>query len=66
VKELTESVNSMASKPDESGSQYRQRHHGGSERRSFPQITVDVRGEILELKNTITRWWISSILSPRK
>jgi HAMP domain-containing protein len=30
------------------------------------KITVDVKGEILELKNTITRWWISSARSPRK
>ena len=30
------------------------------------KITVDVRGEILELKNTINTWSISSTPSPRK
>ena len=30
------------------------------------KITVDVKGEILELKNTINRWWISSTPSLRK
>jgi HAMP domain-containing protein len=30
------------------------------------KITVDVRVEILELKNTITLWWISSTHSPVK
>jgi HAMP domain-containing protein len=30
------------------------------------KITVDVKGEILELKNTIIRWWTSSRRSPRK
>ena len=29
------------------------------------KITVDVKGEILELKNTINKWWTSSIRSPR-
>ncbi len=28
------------------------------------KITVDVKGEILELKNTINRWSISSTRSP--
>jgi len=30
------------------------------------KITVDVKGEILELKETITPWSISSMPSPRK
>ena len=30
------------------------------------KITVDVKGEILELKNTINRWWTSSTHSLRK
>jgi len=30
------------------------------------KITVDVKGEILELKNTVTRWSTSSEASPLK
>jgi len=30
------------------------------------KITVEVRGEILELKNTSTPWWTSSAHSRRK
>ena len=30
------------------------------------KITVDVRGEILELKSPSTPWWISSTPSPAK
>ena len=30
------------------------------------KITVDVRGEILELKNTINTWWTNLTLSLRK
>jgi len=30
------------------------------------RITVDARGEILQLKNTIKRWWTSSARSPPK
>ena len=39
--------------PDRPGPQHRGSDHGGRQRRPSRKITVDVRGEILELKNTI-------------
>ena len=51
-KDLTDSVNSMAG-TSPPGSQHRRSNHRRGQRRSFAKITVDVRGEILELKNTI-------------
>ena len=39
--------------PDGSGPQHRRSDHGRGEGRPERKITVDVRGEILELKNTI-------------
>jgi hypothetical protein len=39
--------------PDESGSQHRRRHDSGREGRLSRKITVDARGEILELKSTV-------------
>jgi HAMP domain-containing protein len=39
--------------PDRSGAQHRRRDDGRRERRPFKKITVDVQGEILELKDTI-------------
>ena len=39
--------------PDRPGPQHRRRHHGRGQRRPLKKITVDVQGEILELKNTI-------------
>jgi HAMP domain-containing protein len=39
--------------PDRSGAQHRGRHDGRRARRLSRKITVDVKGEILELKNTI-------------
>ena len=53
-KDLTDSVNFMALEPHVAGAQHRRRHDGRRQRRSLAKkITVDVRGEILELKNTI-------------
>ena len=39
--------------PDRPGAQHRPGHDRGRERRPEQKITVDVKGEILELKNTI-------------
>ena len=39
--------------PDRPGPQHRRRDDGGGQRRPAKKITVDVQGEILELKNTI-------------
>ena len=39
--------------PDDSGAKHRRGHHRGRERRLSKKITVDVKGEILELKNTV-------------
>ena len=39
--------------PDQPGAKHRRRHHGRGQGRLSPKITVDARGEILELKNTI-------------
>jgi len=68
LEDLTESVNSMDQQPDGAGSQYRRsdgpRLANGD---LSKKITVDVRGEILELKDTNqTRWSISSTPSPVK
>ena len=53
-KDLTESVNQMASQPDRAGAQHRRSHHRGGQRRPVAsKITVDVRGEILQLKEAI-------------
>ncbi len=43
----------MAIKPYRSGEKYCGSNNGGCEGRSVRKITVDVKGEILELKNTI-------------
>ena len=51
-KDLTDSVNSMASNLTP-GAKHRRSDDRGRQRRSSRKITVDVRGEILELKNTI-------------
>ena len=52
-KDLTDSRQLHGRQPDRPGSQHRRSDHRGGARRSFAKITVDVRGEILELKNTI-------------
>ena len=53
-KDLTDNVNFMAVEPDRPGPQHRRRDDRGRQRRSCrKKITVDVKGEILELKNTI-------------
>ena len=52
-KDLTDNVNSMAGEPDWPGAQHRRRHDRRRQRRPSRKITVDVKGEILELKNTI-------------
>ena len=57
-KDLTDSVNANGRKPDESGSQHRGRNpRPWRAATSSRKITVDVKGEMLELKNTVnTRW----------
>ena len=53
-KDLTDCVNFMAGEPDRPGAQHRRRDHGRRRRATCrKKITVDVKGEILELKNTI-------------
>ncbi len=52
-KDLTDNVNLMAAQPDRPGAQHRRRDHRRGQRRLVAKITVDVKGEILELKNTI-------------
>ena len=53
-RDLTESVNSMASESDQPGPQHRRGDHGGRARATFPaRSRWTLRGEILELKNTI-------------
>ncbi len=39
--------------PHEPGAQHRRRHEGRGDRRPLEKITVDVKGEILELKDTV-------------
>ena len=39
--------------PDGPGPQHRRRDHGGGQRRPLKKITVDVQGEILQLKDTV-------------
>ena len=51
-KDLTDSVN-YGRQPHRPGAQHRRGHHRRRQRRPVEKITVDVRGEILELKNTI-------------
>ena len=53
-KDLTDSVNSMAGRTSRPGAQHRRRDDGrGATATCRKKITVDVKGEILELKNTI-------------
>ncbi len=53
-KDLTDNVNSMAIEPDRAGAQHRRGHDRRSRNGDLSKkITVDVSGEILELKNTI-------------
>ncbi len=51
-KDLTDNVNSMV-EPHGAGPQHCRGHHRRRERRPFPQNHRDVRGEILQLKETI-------------
>ena len=51
-KDLTDSVNSMAGNLTAPGAQHRRRDQGGGRGDLSKKITVDVKGEILELKNT--------------
>jgi len=57
-KDLTDNVNSMR-QPDQTGAQHES--HDGRPRAGelSRRLTVDVKGEILELKKPITRWSIS-------
>jgi HAMP domain-containing protein len=52
-KDLTDNVNSMAGNLTGPGAQHRRGDDRRRERRPVAKITVDVRGEILELKDTI-------------
>ena len=53
-KDLTDNVNLMADEPDRPGAQHRRRDHRRRARAILSKkITVDVKGEILALKNTI-------------
>ena len=52
-KDLTDYVNFDGREPHRAGSKHRASDDSRRERRPFPKITVDVRGEILELKYTI-------------
>ena len=52
-KDLTDSVNSMASNLTGAGAQHRRGHDRRRQRRPVQKITVDVRGEILQLKEAI-------------
>jgi len=57
-KDLTDSVNSMAGNLTARFAIARSDHRGRA-RDLSRKITVDVKGEILELKNTINRWSIN-------
>ena len=50
---LTDSGKCEGGEPDHSGAQHRRGYDGGVPGRSGRKITVDVKGEILELKDTI-------------
>jgi HAMP domain-containing protein len=52
-KDLTDNVNLRWPQPHRAGAQHRRGDHRGREGRPLAKITVDVKGEILELKNTI-------------
>ena len=53
-KDLTDNVNLHGLEPDRSGAQHRRSRHGRSPMATCPKkITVDVRGEILQLKETL-------------
>ena len=52
-KDLTDNVNMMAGNLTGAGAQHRRSDDRDRERRSLRKITVDVKGEILEMKNTI-------------
>ena len=52
-KDLTENVNIMASSLTAQVRNIAARHDRRRDRRPLPEVTVDVKGEILELKNTI-------------
>ena len=52
-KDLTDTVNIDGRQPDRSGAKHRRGDDRRGERRLSRKITVDVKGEILELKNTI-------------
>jgi len=52
-KELTDNVKLDGQQPDRAGAQHRRSHHGSRQRRPLKKITVEVEGEILELKNTV-------------
>ena len=65
-KDLTDSVNSMASNLTGQVRNIAEVTTAVANGDLSKKITVEVRGEILELKNTINTWSISSARSPRK
>ena len=52
-KDLTDNVNSMASQPDQPGARYRESRDGGGQRDLKRKLTVEAKGEIAELADTI-------------
>ena len=52
-KDLTDSVNAMASNLTGPGAKHRARDDGGRQWRPVAKITVEAKGEVLELKDTI-------------
>jgi HAMP domain-containing protein len=65
-KDLTDSVNAMATNLTSPGPQHRRRDHRRGNGDLSKKITVDVRGEILELKNTINTMVDQLNASPAK
>jgi HAMP domain-containing protein len=65
-KDLTDSVNAMARNLTDQVRNIAEVTTAVARGDLSRKITVDVRGEILELKNTITRWSISSTRLDRK
>ncbi len=52
-KDLTDNVNLMAGQPDRAGAKHRRGDHGRGQRRPVKKISIDVKGEFLQLKNTV-------------
>ena len=65
-KDLTDSVNSMAGNLTAQVRNIAEVTTAIANGDLSRKITVDVRGEILQLKERSTRWWTSSTASPAK